>query len=68
MKGQCPTDQNDRWRSEEYTKIIEELDTKYERSMSNRLKRQMLKRVMRDSPSTRPNPLVKKEHEWVFAQ
>lgn len=56
------------WRSEEYTKILEELDTKYERSMSNRSKRQMLKRVKGNVPSTRPKPLVKKEHEWVFAQ
>lgn len=56
------------WRSEEYTKILEELDTKYERSMSNRSKRQMLKRVKGDMPSVRPKPIVKKEHEWVFAQ
>ncbi|XP_061170652.1 uncharacterized protein LOC133180077 [Saccostrea echinata] len=56
------------WRLEEYLKILNELDIKYERTMSKRSRRQMMKSVKGDVPSVRQKPThVKKEHEWVFA-
>ncbi|XP_062616427.1 uncharacterized protein LOC134278119 [Saccostrea cucullata] len=54
------------WRSEEYNKYMEDLDSKYERNQSSRSKRQMIKRVKGDIPSIRPKPThVKEGHEWV---
>ncbi|XP_062581384.1 uncharacterized protein LOC134243171 [Saccostrea cucullata] len=57
------------WRSDEFIKILDELDSKYERTMSKRSRRQMMKRVKGSVPSVRQKPTpVQKEHEWVFAQ
>jgi hypothetical protein len=56
------------WRSDELNCLIEDLDSKYFRSQSSRSKRQMIKRVKGDIPSTRPKPTVKPGQEWVLAQ
>jgi hypothetical protein len=55
------------WRSDEFNEVLKQLDHKFERSRSSRSKRQMIKRVQGDIPSTRPKPThFKKEQEWVF--
>lgn len=54
------------WRSEEFSRIIAELDSKFEKTQSSRSRRQKIKRVKGNNPSERPKPTLRDGHEWVF--
>nr|XP_034327031.1 uncharacterized protein LOC109619758 [Crassostrea gigas] len=54
------------WRSEEFSGIIAELDSKFEKTQSSRSRRQKIKRVKGNNPSERPKPTLRDGHEWVF--